>query len=80
MAEIPKSNPKKPGGRPPPGARGPVPFKERDLARALRAAKRTGGVSRVEIARNGHIQIILSEQQAAPPDTTNPWDDLNAAD
>jgi hypothetical protein len=39
--------------------RSPNRFKERELARALRAAKRAGCVDRVELALDGHINIIL---------------------
>jgi hypothetical protein len=39
--------------------RSPARFKEREVARAVRAAKRAGGVKRVELALDGHINIIL---------------------
>ena len=44
--------------------RGPARFKERELARAVKAAKRAGGVARVELALDGHINIILGEGPA----------------
>lgn len=40
--------------------RGPARFKETDLARAVRAAREAGGVERVEIARDGTINVILA--------------------
>jgi hypothetical protein len=58
--------------------RGPLTFKERDLARALRAVKKTGGVGHVEITRDGRINIILAEQAPAA-DSNNPWDAVHAA-
>jgi hypothetical protein len=43
-------------------------FRERELARALRAAKRAGGVARVQLNLDGSIQMILAGQDhpAAP--------------
>ena len=40
-------------------------FKEREVARAVRAAKRAGGVARVELTLDGHINIVLAEGAAA---------------
>jgi len=47
--------------------RGPARFKERELARALRAARRAGeAVDRVEIdPASGKIVVILAKQVAA---------------
>ena len=60
-------------GRP----RGPSLFKERDLARAVRAAKRAGGVERVEIAPDGQINLILGNQpkSATANEAFNEWDE-----
>jgi hypothetical protein len=57
--------------------RGPLTFKERDLARALRAVKKTGGVEHVEITRDGSIRLVLGQSQAPAADS-NSWDDVNA--
>jgi hypothetical protein len=57
-------------------------FNERDLARALRAAHRAGGVARIEISSDhGTITLLLGE----PPTGNgkdNPWDEVltHAAD
>jgi hypothetical protein len=45
--------------------RGPARFKERDAARAVKAAKRAGGVARVELMPDGRINIILGETPTA---------------
>src|SRR5262249_8612516 len=61
--------------------RGPNRFKERELARVLRAAQRIGGVDRVEIAGNGAINLVLTKQgdkagpQAVP---VAEWDEATA--
>jgi hypothetical protein len=41
--------------------RSPAKFRERELARALRAARRAGGVACVELLPDGRINIILGE-------------------
>jgi len=57
-------------------------FNERDLARAVRAAHRAGGVARIEISNDdGTITLLLGE----PPTGNgkdNPWDEVltHAAD
>ena len=58
-------------------SRGPGRFKQRDVARAVRAAQQAGGVARVEVAPDGHIHLILAEQ--APKPDSNPWDEVHAA-
>ena len=73
---APKTGPGSPErfkGRP----RGPGRFKQRDVARAVRAAQQAGGVARVEVALDGHIHLILAEQ--APKPDSNPWDEVHAA-
>jgi hypothetical protein len=58
-------------------------FTERDLARAIRAARKTGGVVGVEIDRNtGNIRVVLGEQPKDNGTATNPWDEVptSAAD
>ena len=57
--------------------RGPSLFKERDLARAVRAAKRAGGVDRVEIAPDGQINLILGNppKTATANEAFNEWDE-----
>jgi hypothetical protein len=51
-------------------------FNERDLARAVRAAHRAGGVARIEISNDdGTITLLLGE----PPTGNgkdNPWDEV----
>jgi hypothetical protein len=51
-------------------------FNERDLARAVRAAHRAGGVARIEISSDdGTITLLLGE----PPTGNgkdNPWDEV----
>lgn len=41
--------------------RGPSRFRERELARAVRAARGVGGVERVEVAVDGTINVILAK-------------------
>jgi hypothetical protein len=57
-------------------------FNERDLARALRAVQRTGGVARIEISSDdGTITLFLGEPPAGSGEE-NPWDEVltDAAD
>lgn len=53
--------------------RSPSRFKERELARTLRAAKRAGGVTRVELALDGHINIILEGPVTQPGNDLDEW-------
>jgi len=53
--------------------RSPARFKEREVARAVRAAKRAGGVSRVELALDGHINIILESPATKPGSDLDEW-------
>jgi hypothetical protein len=46
--------------------RGPAKWRERDLTKAVKAAKRAGGVDRIEVTPSGHIQLVLAEQAPAP--------------
>jgi hypothetical protein len=62
-------------------ARGTVAFKQRDLARALRAVQKSGmPMARVEIDRGGKIVLIPGEpnqqndSDSAPHD--NEWDEV----
>ena len=60
--------------------RGPAKWRERDLTKAVKAAKRAGGVDRVEVTPNGCIQLVLAEQALATTNTDpNPWDEVHAA-
>jgi hypothetical protein len=52
--------------------RSPARFKERELARALRAAKRAGNVESVQLNPDGTVRMILAKQ--APIADSNPWD------
>ena len=60
---------------------GPCTFKEVDLIRALKAAKKAGvDVARAEVARDGTIVLVLNPGDAAPPDSErNEWDEVNGA-
>jgi len=58
--------------------RPPAKFRERELARALRAANRAGGIARVELKPDGSIHLIPAGQ--APVAEPNPWDQDHAAD
>jgi hypothetical protein len=63
-----------------PTSRGPSRFKERELARALRAARQAGGVERITIAADGTINVILKDGEAKQVggEDGNPWDEVNA--
>jgi hypothetical protein len=56
---------------------GPCTFKEVDLIRALRAAKKAGAnVVRAEVARDGKIVLVLNtDGEALPISERNEWDD-----
>jgi hypothetical protein len=53
--------------------RSPAKFRERELARALRAAKRVGGIARVELKLDGSIHLIPAGQDS----TAQAGDDLD---
>jgi hypothetical protein len=58
-------------------SRGPTTFRQRDVAAAIRAARRAGiEVARIKIERDGTITIISGKPEE--PDTTgaevNEWD------
>lgn len=57
---------------------GPCTFKEIDLVRALRAAKKAGvDVARAEVAKDGKIVLVLNEADKATADTKrNEWDEV----
>ena len=58
--------------------RGPARFRERELSRAVRAARQAGGVERVEVAIDGTINVYLardSESKQTGDDTGNEWDE-----
>jgi hypothetical protein len=62
---------------------GPCTFKEVDLIRALRAAKKAGvEVARAEVGRDGKIVLVLNKGgEALPNSERNEWDDkVNGAD
>jgi hypothetical protein len=53
---------------------GPATFKETDLTRALRAARKAGAdVERVEIGRDGRIVLVLRNGDEVSPEG-NEWD------
>lgn len=47
-------------------ARGPSPFRQRDVERAIRAARRAGLSGAVKIAKDGSI-VVLAEAAAGEP-------------
>ena len=59
-------------------ARGRVSFKERDLARALRAARKSGvQMQRIEIDREGRIVMIPGKPYDDPAkQNENEWDEV----
>ena len=53
---------------------GPVTFKETDLTRALRAARKAGAdVERVEVGRDGRIVLVLKNGDKVLTER-NEWD------
>ena len=62
--------------------RGRSTFKEGDLTRALRAAKKAGAnVARAEVARDGKIVLVLKKDGEAPSASErNEWDEINGED
>jgi hypothetical protein len=62
----------------PPTKRGVARFKERELARAVRAARSAGGVERVEVTRDGVINVILAPKDGEAKQTggnNDEWDE-----
>jgi hypothetical protein len=61
---------------------GPCTFKEVDLIRALRAARKAGvDVARAEVARDGKIVLVLKKDGETPSTSErNEWDEINGAD
>ena len=58
-------------------ARRPCRFKQRDVARAFKAAKAAGvEVARVDLAPNGTISVIPADPQNPQNPSNNEWDDL----
>jgi ATP-dependent exoDNAse (exonuclease V) alpha subunit len=58
---------------------GPTTFKETDLTRALRAARKAGAdVERVEIGRDGRIVLVLKNGDEVSPEG-NEWDEWRAS-
>jgi hypothetical protein len=57
-------------------------FREVDLTRALRAAKKAGArVARAEIARDGKIVLVLNKDgEARCRVERNEWDEVNGED
>jgi len=62
--------------------RGRSTFKEGDLTRALRAAKKAGAnVARAEVARDGKIVLVLKKDDEAPSmSERNEWDEFDGED
>jgi hypothetical protein len=56
-------------------------FKEADLTRALRAAKKAGThVTRAELDRDGKIVLVLRNGEASSGKERNEWDEINGED
>ena len=57
-------------------------FKEVDLTRALRAAKKAGAhVARAEVARDGKIVLVLKKDgEASSRNERNEWDEIDGED
>ena len=57
-------------------------FKEVDLTRALRAAKKAGAdVARAEVARDGKIVLVLKNNvEARSTSERNEWDEISGTD
>ena len=57
-------------------------FREVDLTRALRAAKKAGAeVARAEVARDGKIVLVLkNDVEARSISERNEWDEINGTD
>ena len=57
-------------------------FKEVDLTRALRAAKKAGAhVARTEVARDGKIVLVLKKDgEASSRNERNEWDEIDGED
>jgi hypothetical protein len=57
-------------------------FKEADLTRALRAAKKAGAnVARAEVARDGKIVLVLKKDgEASSRNERNEWDEIDGED
>ena len=57
-------------------------FREVDLTRALRAARKAGAhVGRAEITRDGKIVLVLNKDGQAPSRSeSNEWDEINGQD
>jgi hypothetical protein len=57
-------------------------FREVDLTRALRAAKKAGAdIARAEVARDGKIVLVLRKDGEAPSmGERNEWDQISGED
>ena len=57
-------------------------FRDVDLTRALRAAKKAGAdVARAEVTRDGKIVLVLkNDGQARSISERNEWDEINGTD
>jgi hypothetical protein len=59
-------------------SRGPLPFRQTDVARAIKGAVAAGLiVQRVEVDKAGKIVVVVGEPGKAEPDTSsNSWDSI----
>jgi hypothetical protein len=57
-------------------SRGPLPFRQTDVARAIKGAVAAGlTVQRVEVDKAGKIVVVVGETGKTEPDTgANEWD------
>lgn len=57
-------------------ARGPSPFRQVDVTRALKGALAAGiKVLWVEIDKNGSIRVVIGEHQSSPPNKGSDLDE-----
>ncbi len=60
-------------------SRAPLPFKESDVTRAVKAVRKAGlDVAQVKISPDGQIVVIVkSDGEDRMVESTNPWDDAS---
>jgi len=56
-------------------SRGPLPFRQRDMTRAVRAVAAAGlPVARVEVEKNGKIIVVVGASDKTDAPEVNEWD------
>ena len=61
-------------------SRAPLPFKESDVTRAVKAVRKAGlDVAQVKISPDGQIVVIVKSDDGEDRmvESTNPWDDAS---